>query len=127
MRILFLFIIISLASGQLIGQTTDEANVSNLIENYQILKQQLNYKMEYFIKKSTNNWVLNATSVKENTSLFSHTSTIPSAYSYNDLAIFCKLEVQLEQKTKIPIKFRLGEFNHIEKLEGKPYSPFLVR
>ena len=123
MRILFLFII-SLASGQLIGQTTNE---TKQIASYQILKQQLNYKSEYFIKRSTNNWVFSTTTTKENTSLFSYTSTIPSAYSYNDLAIFCKLEIQLEQKTKIPIKFRLGEFNHIEKLEGKPYSPFLVR
>ncbi len=49
---------------------------------------------------------------------------IPKAYCYDDLAIFCKLEVKLEKKFKIPIKIRLGEVNYVEMLEGKPYTPW---
>lgn len=47
-----------------------------------------------------------------------------SAYSYDDLAIFCKLEVQMEKASGFPVKFRLGEVNYVEQLEGKPYSIF---
>jgi len=48
---------------------------------------------------------------------------IPKAYCYEDLAIFCKLEVKLEKTFKFPIKIRLGEVNYVEMLEGKPYTP----
>ena len=44
---------------------------------------------------------------------------IPSIYSYRDLAFFCKLEVQLERRTNIPIKFRLGDVLYVDYLEGK--------
>ena len=53
----------------------------------------------------------------------SHISPIPKAYCYEDLAIFCKLEVQLEKTLKFPVKIRLGEVNYVEMLEGKPYTP----
>jgi hypothetical protein len=124
MRILLLFIISLTSSHFIIGQTSNEVSI---MVNYEVLKQQFNYKTSVFVQKMGNRQVFFPNTKEKNTSLFTQTSTIPSAYSYNDLAIFCKLEVQLEQRTKIPIKFRLGEFNHIEKLEGKPYSPFLVR
>jgi len=54
------------------------------------------------------------------------TTAIPKAYCYEDLAIFCKLEVQLEKTFKFPIKIRLGEVNYVEMLEGKPYIPDLM-
>mgnify|MGYP000456998746 FL=1 len=47
-----------------------------------------------------------------------------SAYNYDDLAIFCKLEVKMEKASGFPVKFRLGEVNYVERLEGKPYSIF---
>ena len=46
-------------------------------------------------------------------------NSTPSAYSYKDLAFFCKLEVKMEKKAKIPIKFRLGEVQYVERMEGK--------
>lgn len=48
-------------------------------------------------------------------------------YRYEELALFCKLEVLMERQVGLPIKVRLGEVNAVERLEGKPYSPFLVR
>ncbi len=45
-------------------------------------------------------------------------------YSYDDLAVFCKIEVKMEKASGFPVKFRLGEVNYVEKLEGKPYSIF---
>lgn len=49
----------------------------------------------------------------------SEQSTIPRIYSYRELAFFCKLEVQLERRTSIPIKFRLGDVLYVDYLEGK--------
>lgn len=43
----------------------------------------------------------------------------PRAWSYQDLAFFCKLEVKLEKATSLPIKFRLGEVQYAENREGK--------
>lgn len=54
----------------------------------------------------------------------SNNSVNVSAYNYDDLAIFCKLEVKMEKASGIPVKFRLGEVNYVERLEGKPYSIF---
>lgn len=44
---------------------------------------------------------------------------IPAAWRYHDLATFCKLEVQMEKTLKIPVKFRLGEVQQVERKEGK--------
>ena len=45
--------------------------------------------------------------------------TMPVAWKYEELAFFCRIEVKLERLAKIPIKFRLGEVQEVEKLEGK--------
>ena len=45
---------------------------------------------------------------------------IPSSYDYDHLGIFCKFEVQLEKKFKVPMKFRLGEVQYTEQLEYGP-------
>ena len=37
----------------------------------------------------------------------------------NKLPFFCDLEVKLEASTKIPVKFRLGEVQTVERKEGK--------
>lgn len=46
-------------------------------------------------------------------------SQVPQAWSYHDLAFFCRLEVKLEKATNLPIKFRLGEVQYAENREGK--------
>ena len=42
-----------------------------------------------------------------------------SCYAYKDLAFFCKIEVQLENAVKFPVKFRLGSVDYVDYLEGK--------
>jgi hypothetical protein len=45
--------------------------------------------------------------------------SIPKAYCYEDLALFCKLEVQLDKAFKMPIRIRLGNLDYVNYLEGK--------
>lgn len=45
--------------------------------------------------------------------------TVPIIYSYNNLAFFCKIEVKMEKAAKLPIKFRLGDVDYVDRLEGK--------
>lgn len=44
--------------------------------------------------------------------------TLPK-YSVDQLPFFCKMEVKMEKKTKVPVKIRLGEVQYTEKMEGK--------
>jgi hypothetical protein len=47
-----------------------------------------------------------------------------SCYSYKDLAFFCKIEVQLENTVKFPVKFRLGSVDYVDYLEGKGFGTY---
>lgn len=46
-------------------------------------------------------------------------TNMPKAWAYEDLAFFCKIEVQMEKTAKLPIKVRIGEVQQVEKMEGK--------
>lgn len=49
-------------------------------------------------------------------------SIIPENYYSSNLAFFCKKEIQLEEITSIPFKFRLGSMQQCDRLEGKNVS-----
>ncbi len=43
----------------------------------------------------------------------------PSIYRLEHLAFFCRIEVELEKATRFPVKFRLGDVQYVDWLEGK--------
>ena len=47
------------------------------------------------------------------------TEVSPKSWNYQDLAFFCKLELKLEKMVQMPVKFRLGEVQYVDWLEGK--------
>jgi hypothetical protein len=49
----------------------------------------------------------------------SSTLHLPDIYQYEDLAFFCKWEVKLEKAAQMPVKFRLGDVQYVDWLEGK--------
>jgi hypothetical protein len=53
------------------------------------------------------------------TTLLRKELTVPAVYSYHNLGMFCKFEVQLEHAVKFPVKLRLGEVQYVDRLEGK--------
>ncbi len=42
-----------------------------------------------------------------------------TAFNCSDLALFCRLELKVEKAAKIPVKFRIGEVQYVERMEGK--------
>jgi len=46
------------------------------------------------------------------------TSITPDFYS-NNLGIICKKEWMLEKKTNLPLRFRLGSLDYVNRMEGK--------
>ncbi len=43
----------------------------------------------------------------------------PRIYNYHEIGIFCKLDVKLDKVSKLPIRFRLGTQEVVDRKEGK--------
>ena len=72
----------------------------------------------YFTTLSfSSNFALNSANKKM---LNAHSKPSPfNGVSTRPLAFFCRIEVLLEKKNGIPIKFRLGDIDKVDQLEGK--------
>ena len=46
-------------------------------------------------------------------------SSIPQVYRRHEQPVFCQFEWTVERKIKVPVRFRLGEVEYVDKLEGK--------
>ena len=44
---------------------------------------------------------------------------IPSVFAVESLPFFCKIEYKMGLNNKLPIKFRLGDVQYVDELEGK--------
>lgn len=48
----------------------------------------------------------------------------PRAYNFQQLSLFCKLEVHIEKAVKLPVRLRLGDVQYVDWLEGKRRSAY---
>jgi len=48
----------------------------------------------------------------------------PKAWQYQDLALFCKLEVKMERAFRMPLRIRVGDVQYVDWLEGKRRSAY---
>jgi hypothetical protein len=47
------------------------------------------------------------------------TAQVPSVFSVEALPFFCKIEYKMGLNKKLPVKFRLGDVQYVDELEGK--------
>ena len=122
-KILFLILfIISVRASLISGQEITIPTLDFITQNYSLSNLPL---LEMRARLLQNKNELSVPSMREEPALNS-VVIIPAAYSYHDLAIFCKLEVKMEKLFKFPVKMRLGEVNYAEMREGKPHTPDIL-
>ncbi len=112
----FFFSCMGLAHSQIAGNSIMELKRWDIEADYEYILPQL-------VGWSTSAYQLDdkSSTIHGLKALMSQKSpqAIPSAYSYNELGLFCKFEVKLEKAASFPVKIRLGEVQQVERLEGK--------
>ena len=60
-----------------------------------------------------------AKSVDNQTVSIKKPTLVPSVFSVEALPFFCKIEYKMGLNQKVPVKFRLGDVQYVDQLEGK--------
>ena len=73
----------------------------------------LDYQLDYDRKKAVSD------SLKISAPGLILKAPVQSSFYTEHLGFFCKKEIQLEKITSVPLRFRLGSLDYVNRLEGK--------
>lgn len=62
---------------------------------------------------------MNASSTTHKSGFVAPSMVSLSDHYWEELGFFCKVEIKMEQKTRFPVRFRLGSVDYVDYLEGK--------
>lgn len=105
----------------LLGQVGLQVEGTRFVKEGQADREKRNEQLKvFFIKKDHSQVPVDlkkyflAESVSNNTS-----NIFAKRKASQELAFFCKIEVQLENSSNLPLRFRLGEVQAVDQKEGK--------
>ena len=125
-RLNIILVVLLMLTGKIFSQEKSFSNHSdsifkirgNIIPGYDFKKYCYNNCAKGFYVKKPDARTSNDNFITTKYFLWKPGSLDKNFYS-NSLGFFCKKEIQLEKITSVPIRFRLGSLDHVNRLEGK--------
>ena len=116
-KVAFIVVVCMFAGGTLCAQARQEFKIAG--KSYIQLKKGLQPSLPIFSMPSNDLQFYRFVNPTQESILHKQPQNVPKAYAYDELGFFCKWEVKMEKAAKIPVKFRLGEVQYVERMEGK--------